>query len=98
MMRNLATSLIKRPDGKLIVVLKAPRGTFRAPWDAARAVAALKARLPSDQLGLDIVAMDGDPSKNPKLFGSSDASYYIRNALPSIAAHTWPWSPTTLDC
>lgn len=97
MVRNFLTGLIARPPAEPIIILKAPRGTFRAPWDAARAVQTLKERLPSEQLHLDVVVMDGEPTANPKLFGSSpDSSAYVRNVLAELATHTW--TPTALDC
>ncbi|SRR6266852_229883 len=96
MIRNVATILVARPPDQPILVLKARKGTFHAPWDAARAVAALKPRLPSEQLRFDIVVIDGEPSENPKLFGeSSNASAYIRAVLASLT--TLPWTASTLD-
>ncbi len=98
MVRKLLTALLARPQGGPILIMKAPWGTFRAPWEAARAIEALKKTLPSDQLHLDIVVMDGEPTKNPKLFGSSPGSSdYIRSVLATIAAPTLTWTPTALD-
>jgi len=97
MAKNLATSLAARPGADPILLLKAPKGTFHAPWDAARAVEALKMQLPSEKLHLDIVVMDGEPLANPKLFGPSAATAYIRSILANIAVPTWEWSPTKLD-
>ena len=92
---NVSTTLIARPPDQMILIVKASRGTFRAPWDAARAVEALRAHLPSDQLHLDVVAMDGEPTANPQLFGLSASTAYVRSALATMANCTW--TPMKLD-
>jgi hypothetical protein len=98
MVRKLLTTLVARPQGDPIVIVQAPRGTFHAPWEAASAIEALRKTLPSDQLHLDIVVMDGEPTKNPKLFASSsDSSTYIRSVLSTIAVPTFMWTPKSLD-
>ena len=90
MTRTLSTMLVERIDGDPIVVLKGPRGTFHAPWDAARATSALKSRLPAAQLGYDIVVMDGEPNEQPRFFGDSpDATAYVRSALSTLGFGTW---------
>jgi hypothetical protein len=95
MTHKLMTTLVARPPGEPIIIVKAPRGIFRAPWEAAGAITALRPRLPSEQLHLDVVIMAGEPTEDPKLFGSPDSSAYIRSALATIATHTW--TPATID-
>ncbi|HXL69039.1 MAG TPA: hypothetical protein VN930_09775 [Xanthobacteraceae bacterium] len=79
--------------------MKAPAGTFHAPWEAARAIEVMKATMPSDRLHLGIVVMVGDPAKNPRLFGpSSEATAYVRSVLATIAEAQLTWEPIAVDC
>jgi len=99
MIRKLMFGMVARPPEQPIIIVKAPKGTFRAPWDAAKAVTELRTTLQSDQLDLEVVVMDGDPDKNPKLFGgSAGTSTYVRSVLGTIADPTYAWTPVSLDC
>jgi len=98
MLRKFSIALVSRPRGDPILLMRAPWGTFHAPWEAAAAIEALRKNLPSNQLHLDIVVMDGELTKNPKLFGgSSDSSAYIRGVLPSVPNPSLTWTPISLD-
>jgi hypothetical protein len=99
MVRHLHTTLIARPGAAPIIVVKASAGTFHAPWEAARAIEAMKATMPAERLHLSIVVMVGDPARNPRLFGSSsDAAAHIRSVLAAIADPGLTWEPIALDC
>jgi hypothetical protein len=96
MVKKLMTTLVARPQHTPIIIVKAPKGTFRAPWDATGVIKVLRTRLPSEQLQWGVVIMDGEPTENPKVFGSSlDSEAYVRSNLKIIAAQTW--TPITLD-
>lgn len=90
MSHTLSTMVVEREEGSPIIVLKGRRGTFHAPWDAARATSALRMRLPAEQLEYDIVVMDGEPTDHPRFYGSSpDATAYIRTVIPTLESGTW---------
>lgn len=87
---TLSTRIVERIDGNPIIVAKGRRGTFHAPWDAARATSALKMRLPAEQLEYDIVVMDGEPGDHPRVYGSSpEATAYVRTVLSTLTKGTW---------
>ncbi|MDP2620364.1 MAG: hypothetical protein Q8P46_09335 [Hyphomicrobiales bacterium] len=93
---TLSTMLVERTDGNPILVVKGRRGTFHAPWDAARATSALRTRLPADQLTYDIVVMDGEPGEHPRVYGASpEATAYVRTVLPDLT--NGPWDEKKVD-
>ena len=90
MMRDVWTTIVPRPSGKEIFVAKVTRGTAPNSWFAQRVINAVRAKVPLDQIALEVVVMDGEPNEEPTVIGSSpDAGNFVRSVVPQLASYRW---------
>jgi hypothetical protein len=97
MIRDTWTAHVPWPQGKSVFIVKVTKGTILDPWQVRRVINALRRKLPSEQIGTEVVVMDGEPLEQPNFMNgtSPEAEAYVRSILPKI--ETLSWSLTKLD-
>jgi len=90
MTRQVSTALVRVPDAAPFIVVKLPKGTVHTHLGSEHIINALRKRLPPEQLILEIVVMDGEPSEQPKLFATShDIEMLVQSILPKLFTQKW---------
>ena len=90
MIRDTWTTTATKPTGEEIIVVKVASGNARNRWLAQRVINAVRTVVPLDRIALDVVALDGEPTAEPVLHGSSaDAERLVRGLLPMLAGCRW---------
>ena len=82
-------------NGRTVYIFKlAPRSPQNG-WDAEEIAAKARSSLRGGDYVPDIIIMEGEPSDDPKLFGSGASVSYIRSILPTLGKDIW--RPAVLD-
>ena len=90
MIRDVWTTTVPRLVGEEIIVAKVAKGTAPNKWFAQRVINAVRAKVPLDQIALEVVVMDGEPQEGPTVIGSSpDAGNFIRSIVSQLASYRW---------
>jgi hypothetical protein len=90
MIRDAWTTLVPRPSGEKIFVVKVTKGTAPNRWFAQRVINAVRAKVPLEQIALDVVVMDGEPHEGPTVIGSPpDAENFVRSVVPQLSSCRW---------
>jgi hypothetical protein len=90
MIRDVWTTIVPRPLGEEIFVAKVTKGTAPNKWFAQRVINAVRAKVPLDQIALEVVVMDGEPDEEPTVIGSTpDAGNFVRSVVPQLAGYRW---------
>jgi len=82
-------------NGRIVYIFKLASGSLQTAREAEEIAEKAKSNLKAGDYAPDIVVMEGEPSDNPKLFGSYSCVRYIRSVLLTIPKDVW--HPATLD-
>jgi hypothetical protein len=74
-------------NGRMVYIFKLAPGQHG--WNAEEIAEKARSTLKAGDYSPDIVVMEGEPSDDPKLFGSSSCVSYIRSILQTLAYSTW---------
>jgi len=80
---------VRLPNGSRIHLFKVERGALEDDWEAHLIATKLRERLFAAHRPPDVVIMEGEPSENPRLFGTDASVAQIRSMLAAIARHAW---------
>jgi hypothetical protein len=94
-MQDLKYHSVSDLKGRMLYVFKLPWGSIQHHREAEEIARKAKSILRAGDYAPEIVVMEGEPTGNPKLFGSYDCTDYIRSILPSLNADIW--HPAVLD-
>lgn len=90
MIRDTWTTTAAKPTGEEIIVVKVASGNARNRWLAQGVINALRTVVPLERIALDVVVLDGEPTAEPVLYGSSaEAEQLVRGLLPMLAGRRW---------
>jgi hypothetical protein len=88
MTRDVWTIIVPRPSGEDIFVAKVPKGTAANRWNAQRVINAVRAKVPIEQIDIDVVVIDGEPHEQPLVLGSAPhAETFVRSVMPHLAGY-----------
>ena len=82
-------------NGRTVYIFKLPPRSPQNGWDAEEIAAKARSSLTGGDYVPDIIIMEGEPSDDPKLFGSCPSVSYIRSILPTLEQDIW--RPAVLD-
>lgn len=86
---------IRLADGRRIHLFKLDRGALEGDREAQQLAAKLRDRLFVARRLTEVVIMEGEPSENPRLFGSDESVAQVRSMLSAIVHHAW--APVQLE-
>lgn len=90
------TTIVPRPTGTEIIVVKLPNGGASSRWVAGQVINTVRSRVPLERLAWDVVIVNGEPQKQPMVIGSSaEAEAFVRAMLPDL--DDYRWKMMTLD-
>jgi hypothetical protein len=97
MIRDVWTARVSWLQGKGVFNVKVTKSTVLDPWQVQDVINAFRRKLPREEIGLEIVVMDGEPLEQPNFMNgtSPEVEAYVRSMLPKI--ETLMWSLTNLD-
>jgi hypothetical protein len=71
-------------------VVKVTKGTATSRWQAQRVINAVRAKVPVEQIALEVVVIDGEPHQQPIVIGSAPhAETFVSNMMPQLASCRW---------
>lgn len=84
------TTIVPRPTGTEIIVVKLPNGGASSRWIGRQVINAVRSRVPLERLAWDVVVVNGEPQKQPTVIGSSaEAEAFVRAMLPELDGYRW---------
>jgi hypothetical protein len=82
-------------NGRTVYIFKLSSGTLQTAREAEEIAEKARSNLRGGDYVPDVVIMEGEPSRNPKLFGTDPSVSYIRSMLPRLPKDVW--HPAILD-
>jgi len=95
MNRDLQYYSLVAANGRMVYIFKLSSGALQTAREAEEIAEKARSNLKGGDYVPDIVIMEGEPSSNPKLFGSDPSVSYIRSILPGLPKDVW--HPAILD-
>ncbi len=90
MKQEVWTTIIPRPTGTEIIVVKLSNGGASSRWMAQQVINAVRSTVPLERLAWDVVVMNGEPESQPTVVGSStESEVFIRALLPELDSYRW---------
>lgn len=84
------TTIVPRPTGREIIVVKLPKGGASSRWLAGQVINTIRSRVPLERLAWDVVIVNGEPKNQPMVIGSSaEAESFVRAMLPELDGYRW---------
>ena len=89
MVRTVWICLVPRTAGEEVIVIDACNGGIQSRWHAQRAINALRAKLPLDQITREVIVLTDGP-RGDLTFGSSPkAEEFVRSLMPQLSDCKW---------
>ena len=91
-MKTIGTwyAILATHSGEEILIVKVPKINAANRWIAGRVMTAVRAQMPLQRLGFEVVVVDGETADGPEVYGSSRAAEeYIRHRIPLFASYRW---------
>jgi hypothetical protein len=89
MNRDLQYHSLVAVNGRMVYIFKLSSGTLQTAQEAEEIAERARSNLRGGDYVPDVVIMEGEPSSNPKLFGSDPSVSYIRSILPILPIDVW---------
>ena len=90
MLHDVWTTTVPTPTGEEIIVVKVHKGAVANRWNAKRVTNAVRTNVPLEKITLEVVVMDGEPTEQPTVIGSSPtAESFIQRITPQLASYRW---------